>query len=424
MPKPKPVVLEVEGGPVAISNPDKVWFPEAGITKIQVVRYYEAVASGALRGVSRRPMQMERFVNGIGDAPFYQKRAPDKLPDFLHTVTLRFPSRRTADELVVSNVAALLWVVNLACLALHPHPVREDDLDHPDELRIDLDPIPGVEWAQVRDVAQVSREVLAEHGLAAWPKTSGSRGMHLLVRIAPRWTFPEVRQAALAVAREVEKRMPGRATARWWKEERVGVFLDYNQNAKDRTVASAYSVRAKPDARVSMPLAWDEVPTCDPSAFTIFTAPARFAERGDAHDGIDEAVGDLTSLVALAQAQEAEQGDAPWPPHYPKADGEPPRVAPSRKKGAGKRVPTKPTVIVAESQDEAAAREGLARWQLAHPEVAALLAPHHVLIDKMRGRYKTWTRIRVNLEAVPEDLRPPQGTPDPDDAPRMEWPGR
>jgi bifunctional non-homologous end joining protein LigD len=280
MPKPKPALLDLDGRVVAISNPDKVYFPDAGITKLEVAQYYVAVAEGALRGVRRRPMQLERYVNGITEPPFYQKRAPPKLPDFLHTATLRFPSMRTADELVVENAAGLLWVVNLGCLALHPHPVREDDLDHPDELRIDLDPMPGVEWPQVRDVAQVAREVLAEHGLPTWPKTSGSRGMHLLVRLEPRWTFPEVRQAALAVAREVEKRMPGRATSRWWKEERVGVFLDYNQNAKDRTVASAYSVRAKPDGRVSMPLAWDEVATCDPADHTLRTAPRRFAERG------------------------------------------------------------------------------------------------------------------------------------------------
>lgn len=418
MPKPKPLSLEVDGGTVSISNPDKIYFPDAGITKSDVVRYYQSVASGALRGIARRPMQMERFVNGISEPPFYQKRAPEKLPDFLHTVTLRFPSRRTADELVVSNTAALLWVVNLGCLALHPHPVRETDLDHPDELRIDLDPIPGVEWPQVRDVAQVSREVLAEHGLLAWPKTSGSRGMHLLVRIEPRWTFPEVRMAALAVAREVERRMPGLATSRWWKEERIGVFLDYNQNAKDRTVASAYSVRPKPDARVSMPLSWDEVPTCDPTAFTIRTAPARFAERGDAHAGIDEVGGDLTSLVALAKAQEEAVGDAPWPPHFPKGEREPARVAPSRKAGGSRRVPTKPTVIIAESTDESAAQAGLERWKAAHPDVASMLAPHHVLVDKMRGRFRTWTRIRVNLEAVPVELRPIQGTPDPDDAPK------
>jgi bifunctional non-homologous end joining protein LigD len=312
MPKPKPVVLEVAGHEVSISNPDKVWFPAAGITKIEVARYYLAVADGALRGVYDRPMQLERYVDGADKPPFYQKRAPAKLPPFVRTVTLRFPSMRTADEIVATDAATLLYVVNLGCLSLHPHPVRSADLDHPDELRIDLDPIPGVEWPQVREVALVSREVLAEHGLNAWPKTSGSRGMHLLVRIQPRWTFPDVRRAALAVAREVERRMPGRATARWWKEERVGVFLDYNQNAKDRTVASAYSVRARPHAPVSTPLTWDEVPGCDPAAFTIRTVPERFAAIGDPHAGIDADHGDLTSLLALAEQQEQDQGDAPW----------------------------------------------------------------------------------------------------------------
>jgi DNA ligase D-like protein (predicted polymerase) len=328
-------------------------------------------------------------------------------------------------EVVVRDAAALLWVVNLGCLALHPHPVRASDLDRPDELRIDLDPVPGVEWPQIRDVAETARVVLAEHGLRSWPKTSGSRGLHLLVRLEPRWLFPDVRRAALAVAREVERRMPGRATSKWWKEERVGVFLDYNQNAKDRTVASPYSLRARPDARVSMPLVWDEIPTCEPADFTVRTVPALFADKGDAHRGIDDAAGDLTSLLALADVLEAEMGEAPWPPHYPKAEREPPRVQPSRARkpgeGTGRRKPTKPTVIVAESSDEAAAKAGLDRWKAAHPGVAALLAPHHVLVDKMRGRYRTWTRIRVNLEAVPEADRPPQGTPDPDDAPKMEW---
>lgn len=425
MAKPKPVALEVAGRVVSVSNPDKVWFPEAGITKIEVVRYYLAVAEGAIRGVNGRPMQLERYVNGANQPPFYQKRAPVH-PEWIETVELRFPSMRTADEIVVRDPATLCWIVNLGCLSLHPHPVRATDLDHPDELRIDLDPVPGVEWAQVRDVALVSRDVLAERGLVAWPKTSGSRGMHLLVRIAPKWLFPEVRKAALGVAREVERRMPGRATARWWKEERQGVFLDYNQNAKDRTVASAYSVRAKPDARVSTPLRWDEVPDCDPSLFTLRTVPERFAALGDPHAGIDDEAGDLTSLLALAAELEDAQGEAPWPPHYPKAEGEPPRVQPSRKRaapgnGTGKRVPTKPTVIVAESEDEAAALAGLERWKVRHPDVALKLEAHHVLVDKMRGRYRTWTRIRVNLEQVPEEQRPPQGTPDPDDAPKMAW---
>ena len=332
MAKAKAVELDVGGRAVRISNPDKPWFPEAGLTKLDIVRYYVDVAPGAIRGVAGRPMQLERYVDGAGSPPFYQKRAPESRPAWVETVTLRFPSMRTAEEVVVRDVAQLLWVVNLGCLALHPHPVRAEDLDHPDELRIDLDPIPGVGWADVREVALTSRAVLEEHGLVAWPKTSGSRGMHLLVRVAPRWTFPEVRRAALGLAREVERRMPGRATAKWWKEERQGVFLDYNQNAKDRTVASAYSVRAKPDARVSTPLRWDEVPDCEPADFTVRTVPARFAEIGDPHEGIDRDAGELTSLLELADRHEADQGEAPWPPMYPKSEREPPRVQPSRKK--------------------------------------------------------------------------------------------
>ncbi|MEZ4237323.1 MAG: non-homologous end-joining DNA ligase [Myxococcota bacterium] len=434
MPKPQPVLLELAGREVRVTNPDKPWFPaelagDAPITKLEIARYYVAVAEGAIRGVAGRPMQLERYVNGAGAQPFYQKRAPTSRPDWVEVVTLRFPSMRTADEIVVRDAAQLLWVVNLGCLALHPHPVRASDLDHPDELRIDLDPIPGVPWSQVRDVALTSREVLAELGLRAWPKTSGGRGMHLLVRIQPRWTFPEVRRAALGVAREVEQRMPGLATSRWWKEERVGVFLDYNQNAKDRTVASAYSVRAKPGAPVSAPLTWDEVPTCASGDYTVRTMPERYAALGDLHAGIDDDAGDLGPLLALAQAHEDAQGEAPLPPHYRKAPGEPKRIAPSRaakpkpKPKTGRRVPTKPTVIVAESEDEDAALAGLERWKDAHPEAAAKLEPHHVLVDKMRGRYRTWTRIRVNLEAVPEGERPPQGTPDPDDAPKAWWPG-
>jgi bifunctional non-homologous end joining protein LigD len=427
MPKEAAVELEVAGRVVRISNPSKPYFPEAGLTKLDVVKYYVAVAEGALRGIRGRPMAMERYVDGIGQPPFYQKRVPQNAPEWLETVTLRFPSGRTADEIVVRDLAGLLWVVNLACLTLHPHPVRAEDLDHPDELRIDLDPIPGIEWPQVRDVALVAKQVLEDCGLKAWPKTSGSRGMHLLVRIDRRWPFEDVRRAALAVAREVERRMPGRATAKWWKEERQGVFLDYNQNAKDRTVASAYSIRAKPDARVSAPLTWDEVPTCDPLAFTVRTVPQRFAEIGDPHEHIDDEAGDLTTLLELAAIFEAEQGEAPWPPHYAKAANEPARVAPSRAKkprgdGSGRRKPTKPLVIVAESEDEAAAMAGLERWKAKHPDVVPLLEPHHVLVDKMRGQYKAWFRIRVNLENVPEEQRPPQETPDPNDAPR--WDGQ
>jgi DNA ligase D-like protein (predicted polymerase) len=427
MPKEEAILVEAAGRVVRVSNPSKPWFPEAGITKIDVVRYYLAVAEGAVRGVFGRPMQLERYVDGAASPPFYQKRVPPGLPPWLETARLRFPSGRVADELVVRDASHLLWVVNLGCLSLHPHPVRTEDLDHPDELRIDLDPIPGVSWEQVRDVALVAREVLTENGLASWPKTSGSRGMHLLVRIAPKWPFEEVRRAALAVARAVERRMPGKATAKWWKEERQGVFLDYNQNAKDRTVASAYSVRAKPDARVSTPLLWDEVPTCDPAKFTVRTVPERYASMGDPHAGIDAEAGDLAKLLELATAFEGEQGEAPWPPHYPKAEGEPPRVAPSRA-ATGRRKPTRPLVIVGQSEDEAAALAGLERWKERHPEVIRHLEPRHYLVDKMRGRFQTWTRVRVNLEAVPEGERPPQEPLDPDEAPEQlyggDWPGR
>lgn len=430
MAKTKAIELEVAGRTVRISNPDKVWFPEAGVTKLDVVQYYRAVAPGAIRGVAGRPMQMERYVDGADQPPFYQKRAPDKgRPDWVETVVLRFPSLRTAEEVVVRDEAQLLWVVNLGCLSLHPHPVRAEDLDHPDELRIDLDPVPGVDFELVKEVAAGASEVLTDHGLRSWPKTSGSRGIHLLIRIVPEWTFPDVRRAALAVAREVERRMPGRATARWWKEERVGVFLDYNQNAKDRTVASAYSVRAKPDARVSTPFRWQELATLDPAAWTVRTVPARFAAEGDPHEGIDEDAGRLDSLLALAAEQEAAEGDAPWPPHYPKGEHEPRRVAPSRKKAdgpspTGRRKPTRPLLVIGESEDEAAALQGLERWKARWPEVAALLEAKDVLVDKQRGRYRTWTRIRVNLENIPTDQRPPQEALDPDDAPKGWGPPR
>ncbi|MCB9689910.1 MAG: DNA polymerase domain-containing protein [Alphaproteobacteria bacterium] len=401
----KAIELDAAGRTVRISNPDKVWFPEAGLTKLDVVRYYQAVAPGALRGVAGRPMQMERYVDGADKPPFYQKRAPDKgRPDWVETVVLRFPSMRTAEEVVVRDEAQLLWVVNLGCLSLHPHPVRAEDLDHPDELRIDLDPVPGVDFELVKEVATGAREVLDEHGLRSWPKTSGSRGIHLLVRIEPRWTFPDVRRAALAVAREVERRMPGRATARWWKEERVGVFLDYNQNAKDRTVASAYSVRAKPDARVSTPFRWEELPGLAPETWTLRTVPDRFAAEGDPHEEIDAHAGRLDSLLALADEQGPSEGDPPA--KLPKG------------KSTGRREPTRPLLVIGESEDESAALEGLERWKARWPEVTALLEPKDVLVDKQRGRYRTWTRIRVNLESVPVDRRPPQEALDPDDAPR------
>src|SRR5438093_3625055 len=335
MAKAQPAVLEANGLEVTITNPDKVMFPQAGHTKLDIAKYYLAVAAGALRGAGDRPNVLVRYPNGVGGEFFYQKRAPDSRPPWLEVVTISFPSGRTAAEIVPRDAAALAWMANLGCLELHPHPVRADDLDHPDELRVDLDPGPGVAWEDVRRVALVAREALEEHGLRGWPKTSGSRGMHINVRIERRWTFDQVRRAALAVARDGERPPPALATSAWWKEERHGVFIDYNQNAKDRTVASAWSVRPTPDARVSMPLDWAEVAGCDPAAFTLVTAPARFAQRGDAAAGIDQAPGSLDNLLELSAEQEAAGlGDAPWPPHYEKKPGEPPRVMPSRKKGA------------------------------------------------------------------------------------------
>jgi bifunctional non-homologous end joining protein LigD len=422
--KARTTVLEAAGREVVITNPDKVFFPRAGHTKLDLARYYAAVAEGALRGIAARPIVLKRYVNGAEGEPFYQKRAPEQHPDWIETVELSFPSGRTAREIVVRDSAQLLWIVNLGCIDLNPHPVRADDLDHPDELRIDLDPTPGVAWDDVRRVALIVRGVLDERGLTGWPKTSGSRGMHVNVRIERRWAFAEVRRAALAVAREVERRAPQIATSKWWKEERHGVFLDYNQNAKDRTVASAWSVRPTPDARVSMPLEWDEVPDCDPAAFTLVTAPSRFAERGDASAGIDEAAGSLDGLLELSAAQEAEGlKDAPWPPHYRKQRDEPPRVAPSkRKRGqtpfsrerAGRRRPTQPLVTVAKAEHKEDALAGLERWKARHPEAAARLEPDDVLVDSMRGRSSTWTRIRVNLRRVPEEVRPKEEPPDPD----------
>ena len=425
-------VLEVAGREVTVSNPEKVFFPRTGHTKLDLVRFYLAVAEGALRGVGGRPMALKRYVNGVEAEPFFQKRAPASRPEWVETVELSFPSGRTAHEIVVRDAAQLVWVVNLGCVDLNPHPVRAEDLEHPDELRIDLDPVPGVEWPQILEVALVSRTVLEDFGLVGWPKTSGSRGIHVYARIERRWTFPEVRRAALAVAREVERRAPALATSRWWKEERHGVFLDYNQNAKDRTVASAYSVRPTPDARVSAPLTWDEVPKCEPEAFTIDTVPERFERIGDPWEGIDEAVGSLEPLLALSAEHEAAGfGDAPWPPHYEKAAGEPPRVQPSKRKrsrtstesGAGvvpppapgksvgptgRRRSTKPLIEIARAATEDEARTGLQRWAERHPDVWAYLAPADVLVDAMRGRSTTWTRIRVNLQNVPEAERPPQ----------------
>jgi bifunctional non-homologous end joining protein LigD len=423
MGKGRHTVLSVAGREVAITNPDKLFFPQAGHTKLDVAKYYAAVADGALRGIAGRPIVLKRYVDGAEGEPFFQKRAPVQHPDWIETVELRFPSGRTAREIVVRDAAQLLWIVNLGCIDLNPHPVRADDLDHPDELRIDLDPGPGVRWDDVRRVTLIVRDVLGEHGLRGWPKTSGSRGMHVNVRIERRWSFDQVRRAALALAREVERRAPEQATSKWWKEERHGVFIDYNQNAKDRTVASAWSVRPTPDARVSMPLDWDEVAGCDPAAFTLVTAPARLAERGDPSGGIDAAAGSLDSLLALSAAQEAAGlGDAPWPPHYRRGDDEPPRVAPSRRKrassttvdGSGRRQPRHPLITVAKAEHEEDAVAGLERWKARYPEAAARLQTDDVLVDSMRGRSSTWTRIRVNLRNVPEGERPAEEPPDPD----------
>jgi len=314
---------------------------------------------------------------------------------------------------VPRDAAALAWMVSLACLELHPHPVRAEDLDHPDELRVDLDPVPGVAWPELREVARVVHATLHDFALVGWPKTSGSRGMHVSIRIERAWTFEEVRQAALALAREVERRAPGLASSKWWKEERHGVFIDYNQNAKDRTVAGAYSVRPKADATVSAPLTWDEIDTCDPRDFTVATMPGRFAELGDRHQAIDLHPCSLAGLLELA-ARHRRDGlaDAPWPPHYQKQPGEPPRVHPS-----GRRAPKHPLIEIGRAERKEDALAGLERWRLRHPDAGAHLGPADVLVDSMRGRYHTWTRIRVNLQHVPDALRPAQEPRDPDEAP-------
>ena len=419
-------VLSIEGREIRVTHPSKPYFSkQAKLSKIELVRYYLSVAGGALGGIRDRPIVLKRFVNGAEGEAFYQKRAPEGRPDWLRTVTLSFPSGRQAEEVVVDDTAGLAWVVNLGCIELHPHPVRAGDLDHPDELRVDLDPGPGVAWDDVRKVTLEVKALLDELGLRGWPKTSGSRGMHVLVRIEPRHTFTEVRRAALALSREIERRAPALATSKWWKEERHGVFLDYNQNAKDRTTCSAYSIRPLPDARVSAPLAWDEVAQCEPADFTVATMPARFAERGDPHADIDRTPGSLDKLLELATRDEAAGlGDAPWPPHFRKMEGEAARVAPSRAKGAAKAKTTRvkmPLITIANSPHKQAALDGLERWKQKHPQVASLLAVDDVLVDSMRGRSSTWTRIRVNLRNVPEAMRPAQGTPDPDDDPTREW---
>ena len=425
-------VLSIEGREVRVTHPDKPYFSkQTKLSKLDLVRYYLSVAPGALAGIRDRPLVLKRFVDGAEGQPFYQKRAPAQRPSWLRTVTLSFPSGRKAEEVVVDDAAGLAWIVNLGCIELHPHPVRSGDLEHPDELRVDLDPGPGVGWEDVRRVALEVKSFLEEMGLHGWPKTSGSRGMHVNVRLEQRWTFNQVRRAALALSREVERRLPALASSKWWKEERHGVFLDYNQNAKDRTTCSAYSVRPLPDARVSTPLHWHEVPDCDPADFTVLTVPKRFADCGDPHLGINTAPGSLEKLLELAAEDEAAGlGDAPWPPHFRKMEGEAPRVAPSRARSAVKKSTVKkprtraPLLVVANSPDREAAVAGLERWKSKHPEAATLLAVDDVLIDSMRGRSSTWTRIRVNLRNVPEGLRPAQETPDPDEDPTREWRNR
>jgi DNA ligase D-like protein (predicted polymerase) len=410
-------IVRVGGRDVAVSNPGKVLFPAARVTKIDLVRYYLAVADGALRAAGGRPNVLVRYPNGIGGEFFYQKRAPESRPDWIEVVALTFPSGRSAEEIVPRDAAALAWMANLACLELHPHPVRAERLDRPDELRIDLDPVPGVEWPQVREVAAIVRSALDEFALVGWPKTSGSRGIHVNVRIEPRWTFDQVRRAALAFARDVERRAPSLATSKWWKEERHGVFIDYNQNAKDRTVAAAYSVRPVPDARVSAPLTWEEIAESDPRDYTLATMPRRFENLGDRHAGIDRAIGSLVRLLDLAARHERDGlADAPWPPHYRKQEREPPRVQPSKR-----RTPTRPLVEIARAEKKADALQGLQRWKARHPDAASHLQPADILVDAMRGRFTTWTRIRVNLQHVPESLRPSQEPLDP--AYRPEWPG-
>jgi DNA ligase D-like protein (predicted polymerase) len=398
-------VLSVAGREIAISNPGKVLFPGPKYTKLDLARYYVSVAEGALRGAGGRPNMLVRYPDGIEGEFFYQKRAPKSRPAWIEVVELSFPSGRSADEVVPRDAAALVWLANLACLELHPHPVRAEDLEHPDELRVDLDPVPGVKWQQVTTVAQVARSVLDDLELVGWPKTSGKRGLHVYVRIEQRWTFDEVRRAALALAREVERRAPKLATSKWWKEERHGVFVDYNQNAKDRTVAGAYSVRPTPQATVSAPLSWDEVPDCDPADFTLATMQQRFKKLGDRHTGIDDAVGSLDPLLELFDRQGL--GDAPWPPHYRKQRAEPPRVQPSKRKH--------PLIEIGRARHKDDALAGLERWKKRHAAAAAHLEPADVLVDAMRGRYTTWTRIRVNLKNVPEKLRPPQEPLDPDE---------
>ncbi|WP_284974799.1 non-homologous end-joining DNA ligase [Arthrobacter sp. efr-133-TYG-104] len=402
-------ILDIAGNEVRVSSPDKMVFPEAGVTKLDLVRYYLSIADGALRGAGGRPMVLKRFTKGISAEPFFQKRVPENHPDFIDTATLHYASGTSAEEAVIRDAAGLAWVVNLGCLDLNPHPVRAEDLDHPDELRVDLDPMPGVDWSQIVDVAYVVREVLDDVGLIGWPKTSGSRGLHILVRIAPQWSFRDVRLAAETLAREVENRAPGLATARWWKEERgESVFVDFNQNAKDRTVASAYSVRALPDARVSTPLSWDEVRSARPEQFTVLTVPARFAEIGDPHHAIDDVAGSLDGLLAMA------------------ADMGPAEKAPRAGDGTGRRQSTMPLIEVARTKTKPEALAALDEWKTVHASVVPALHPADVLVDGMRGSSSLWYRVRVNLQHVPETDRPAQGEliADYDPWAGKEWTGR
>jgi bifunctional non-homologous end joining protein LigD len=406
---PRKEILEIGGRDVTITNPGKVFFPRTGHTKLDLVRYYLGTAEAVLRGVRGRPMALKRYVNGVEGQAFYQKRAPDSRPQWVETVELRYPSGRTAHEVVVRDAAELAWLVNLGCIDLHPHPVRAEDLGHPDELRVDLDPIPGVPWSQVRDVALVVRDVLNDFGLVGWPKTSGSRGLHVYCRIQPRWTFTELRRAALALAREVQDRAPDLATSSWWKEERHGVFVDYNQNAKDRTTASAYSVRPTGDARVSTPLSWDEVPASEPEAFTIDSVPPRLATRGDPAAGIDDAAGSLAPLLELAERHRAAGlADTAGPPPT-RAAGTVAVAAPGKTSGpTGRRRSSMPLIEIARAATTDAAMAGLERWKSRHPQVWPYLGPADVLVDAMRGRSSAWYRIRLNLRNVPAAQRPAQ----------------
>ena len=424
-------VLSIEGRQVRVTHPDKLYFSkQVTSSKRDIVHYYLSIAPGALAGIRDRPIVLKRFVNGAEGEAFYQKRAPTDRPSWLRTVTLSFPSGRTAEELVVDDAAGLAWIVNLGCIELHPHPVRSADLDHPDELRVDLDPGPGVVWADVRLVALEVKALLEEVGLRGWPKTSGSRGMHVNVRIEPRWTFTEVRRAALALSRAVERRVPALASSKWWKEERHGVFLDYNQNAKDRTTCSAYSVRPLPDARVSAPLDWHEVPDCDPADFTVFTMPQRFAKIGDPHAEMDAAFG-LSRKIAGACQTKMRPQDLGMHHGLPTSARQKakrlgwrlrernPRQEICRDRQEAPRTKM-PLIVIANSPSEEAALAGPERWKEKHPEVAALLAVDDVLVDPCAADHPYWTRIRVNLRHVPKRLRPTQETPDPDDDPTRE----